>query len=209
MTATDQPESATVAARHGLRERKKQRTREAIRREALRLFDAQGYDETTIEQIAEAADVSPSTFFRYYPTKEDVVLSDDYDPMLAAALLARPQDEPLATSLRRAMTETMGTLFAESESQSMLWTRSKLVLDVPSLRARIHDGMESMRRELAGAFSRRTGRPADDLDVDILAGAVAGALSTVAMRWLRDGRQADLIDLVDRAVEMLEPALRL
>lgn len=209
MTAADGSEHVTAAPMSGLRERKKQRTREAIQREALRLFDAQGYDETTIEQIAEAADVSPSTFFRYYPTKEDVVLSDDYDPMLAAALLARPSDEPLATSLRRAMVDTMRVLFATAESESLLWSRSKLVLDVPSLRARIHDGMESMRLELAGAFSLRSGRPSDDLDVHILAGAVAGALNTVAMRWLRDGQRQDLVDLVDRAVEMLEPALRL
>jgi len=63
----------------GLRERKKAKTRAAIRREAMRLFREQGYEETTVEQIAEAAEVSPSTFFRYFPTKEDVVLQDDFD----------------------------------------------------------------------------------------------------------------------------------
>ena len=71
MPATDQP--------LGLRERKKLKTRQAIRREAFRLIDANGYAATTVEHIAEAADVSPSTFFRYFPSKESLLLADDLD----------------------------------------------------------------------------------------------------------------------------------
>ena len=64
--------------RVGLRERKKAETRAAIQHEALRLFRVQGYDETTTEQIAEAAEDPPSTLFRYFPSKEDLALTDDY-----------------------------------------------------------------------------------------------------------------------------------
>src|SRR5215475_11617890 len=74
------PAARPAGPRPGLRERKKARTRAAIREHAFRLFRAQGYDATTVEQIAEAAEVSPSTFFRYFPTKEDVVGQDDPGP---------------------------------------------------------------------------------------------------------------------------------
>ena len=75
----------------GLRELKKQRTRSAIQEAALDLIDRQGYDATTCEQIAAAAEVSGATFFRYFPTKEDVVLTDDYDPMITLAITTRPR----------------------------------------------------------------------------------------------------------------------
>src|ERR1700738_4405496 len=94
----------------GLRERKKQKTRESIQREAMRLFGKQGYEETTVEQIAAAVDISPSTFFNYFPSKEDVVLYDAYDPILAKLLSERPADEPLSISFRRVL-ETMGGIF--------------------------------------------------------------------------------------------------
>ena len=76
----------------GLRERKKAKTRASLREHALRLFRDQGYTATTVEQIAAAAEVSPSTFFRYFPTKEDLVLQDDMDTRLIEALEQQPPD---------------------------------------------------------------------------------------------------------------------
>src|SRR5258708_39627591 len=87
----------------GLRERKKVKTRAAIKQHALRLFQEQGYAATTVEQIAEAAEVSPSTFFRYFPTKEDVVLQDDFDPLFVEAFKLQPPDLSPIQALRAAI----------------------------------------------------------------------------------------------------------
>ena len=89
------PAARPAGPRPGLRERKKARTRAAIREHAFRLFREQGYDATTVEQIADAAEVSPSTFFRYFPTKEDVVLQDDMELLWVEAIPgAAARDEP-------------------------------------------------------------------------------------------------------------------
>ncbi|GAA2145582.1 TetR/AcrR family transcriptional regulator [Actinomadura napierensis] len=95
---------SNAPARPGLRERKKARTRAAIQTCAMRLFREQGYDATTIAQIIEAADVSETTFFRYFPTKEDLVLHDDYDPMLIEAFQEQPPVPALRASFAAAFT---------------------------------------------------------------------------------------------------------
>src|ERR1700756_2954703 len=79
-----------MIAQASLRERKKARTRASLREHALRLFREQGYQATTVEQIAAAAEVLPSTFFRYFPTKEDLVLQDDMDTRLLDAFARQP-----------------------------------------------------------------------------------------------------------------------
>src|ERR687886_66340 len=99
MTSLPEPDRAAV----GLRERKRARTKAAIQQQALRLFREQGYEATTIEQIAEAAEFSPSTFFRYFPTKEDVVMYDDIDPLLVAAFDAQPGELSPIQALRGAV----------------------------------------------------------------------------------------------------------
>src|SRR5579871_5877050 len=118
----------------GLRERKKQKTREGIQRAALRLFSKQGYEKTTIEEIAGAADISPSTFFNYFPTKEDVVLYDMYDPITIEMMLQRPSAEPLNTVARHVL-EAMADLF--EQDKEMMLERAKLVMEVPELRGRM------------------------------------------------------------------------
>src|SRR3954466_4638603 len=94
----------------GLRERKKARTRAAIQQHALRLFLEQGYAETTVEQIAAAAEVSQSTFFRYFATKEETVLYDQFDPVMAESFLNQPADMTPLDAVRAAMTDVFARL---------------------------------------------------------------------------------------------------
>ena len=86
----------------GLRERKEARTKAAIQQHAMRLFAERGHQATTVEQIAAAAEVSPSTFFRSFPTKEDIPLHDALDPMVLEAFRAQPANLSPIQALRGA-----------------------------------------------------------------------------------------------------------
>ncbi|OBF54498.1 TetR family transcriptional regulator [Mycobacterium sp. 852002-50816_SCH5313054-b] len=166
MQATDQP--------MGLRERKKIKTRQAIRREAFRLFDAHGYAATTVEQIADAAEVSPSTFFRYFPSKESLLLADDLDPLILAAFRAQPPELSPTQAIRRAYESTMAALSDEqSEFES---TRQRLIFSIPELKAALYDEYHRTVTVMAEAIGDRIGRPADDFEVRVFVGAMVGAM---------------------------------
>ncbi|MEV2224012.1 TetR family transcriptional regulator [Nocardia vinacea] len=169
---------ADGTAAQSLRERKKERTRRTIREEAFRLFREQGYTETTIEQIAAAAEVSPSTFFRYFPTKEQLVLADDLDPLMIDAIRAQPHDIPPMTAFRNAV----GGVFANLPVAELAFEqeRQALLYHVPELRAAI--GLELQRGIdlMAGLLAEQMGRDADDFEIRVTAGAIAGVALGIA-----------------------------
>jgi len=191
----------------GLRERKKAKTRAAIREHAMRLFEEQGYAATTVDQIAEAADVSPSTFFRYFPTKEDVVLTDDYDPAMIAAVKALPPEVGPIEAIRRGFRAIFDHVSAEDWAQEQ--RRQRLFLTVPELRARaLHQLTESIDL-LADAVSDRAGLPAGDFGARVLAGAVIGACLATARPGMTMVYEIADFDQVDRALRLLEAGLPL
>ena len=194
MTTPREPNSGP-----GLRELKKQRTRVAIQAAAFELIARDGYDATTCEQIAAAAEVSPATFFRYFPTKEDVVLQDDYDPLMAAAVAARPTRERPFQAVRRALAETLAQL--PDHEMVTVHERTRLLLSVPALRARLHEQSEAARVALADVLASRMGRPSDDLAVQATAAACAAAVSVAVERWARDGGR--LSEYIDTALAAL------
>jgi AcrR family transcriptional regulator len=186
----------------GLRERKKQKTRWAIQEHALRLFAGQGYDQTTVEQIAAAAEVSPSTFFRYFPTKEDVVLQDDYDPLLLAAFETAPPELAPVPALRYAMRVAFAQIDAPERARVL--ERTKLTLSVPALRARTLENLVATISLLAEPLACRLGRDPDDFGVRTLVGACLGGLMVAVFEWVATDGAKDLVDLVDEALAHLE-----
>jgi AcrR family transcriptional regulator len=190
----------------GLRERKKARTRAAIREHALRLFREQGYHETTVEQIAEAAEVSPSTFFRYFPTKEDVVLQDDFDVLGTEAFEAQPAELSPVAAFRAAAAQMFATLAPEELAQFRETT--ELALTVPEVRARAMDEFARTIDEIAAAVARRTGRAPDDFAVRNVAGAVIGVIMAATMPWAEAPSQ-DMFERIDAALAHLEAGLPL
>ena len=193
----------------GLRERKKARTRASLREHALRLFREQGYQATTIEQIAAAAEVSPSTFFRYYPTKEDLVLQDEFDVYVMEAFERQPLDMPPLAAIRAAMRTGFATL-TPADLEELALT-SRLTHEVPEIRARSLDEFNRTIRKLAEALARRTGRSPDDLAVRALTGAVFGVIMTVTM-FGEPGEVPvgpEMFERIDAGLALLEDGLPL
>lgn len=190
------------AARHlGLRERKKIRTRTAIRDATYSLIKENGYDATTVEQIADRAEVSQSTVFRYFPTKEDIVLTDAYDSLLGDLLRERPVGEPVRESLRRAIREAMATTLADSPDHGRDGKlRVRLMVEVPQVRSRLMESMSVTGRLLCRTLAERTGRREDDLEVRVYAMGLMGALLETIVYWVDNDCREDVLELIDRTL---------
>jgi AcrR family transcriptional regulator len=161
----------------GLRERKKLKTREAIRREAFRLIEENGWANTTVEQIADAAEVSPSTFFRYFPSKESVLMADDLDPVLMDAFERQPTNLSPTVALRRAFEIAIETM--SDDEWEVERTRQRLVFSIPELKAAQFDEYYRTIRMLTEALARRLGRNADNFELRVFAGALTGGMMAV------------------------------
>ena len=197
---------ATEAPKQGLRELKKARTRAEIQRQALLLFQRQGYAATTIEQIAAAAEVSQSTFFRYFPTKEEVVLYDDYDPILMAALVRQPAELSPIAAIRRTLREVYAQI--PQDQLKLEIQRGRLVNSEPELRARTLQATIDTADMLAEAVAERAGRDAHDFAVRNLVGAVIGSM-IMAWNSVSDDEEIDIVETMDAALAHLEAGLPL
>jgi AcrR family transcriptional regulator len=158
----------------GLRERKKARTKATIQREALRLFSEHGYAETSVEQIAAAAEVSPSTFFRYFPTKEEVVLAEFIDSRMIDLFRSAPAELSPTGALRHAveaLTSEVGDEDLELEG-----LRNRLIQEVPELRRGLFVELLRPMQMISEVIAERLGLPADDEDAAVFAGALIGGM---------------------------------
>ncbi|WP_410790269.1 TetR family transcriptional regulator [Kribbella sp. C-35] len=190
----------------GLRERKKAKTRAAIQEHALRLFRDQGYADTTVQEIADAAEVSPATFFRYFPTKEDTIVLDRLDPVMIELFRNQPPELSPTEALRTAIREAIGVLTEdewELESE-----RQRLVMNAPELRVRMLDQLYEGIDLLAELAAERVGRAPDDFAVRAWAGAVVGVVMATYQSAV-DAPMPTYLATIDRAFEFLAAGLPL
>jgi AcrR family transcriptional regulator len=169
-----------IPTTEGLRERKRRQTRERIANAAMALFLERGFEATTIDEIAAAADVSKRGFFDYFPTKEDVVAAwqDEFSNALIAAVAARPANEPLTKVVQEALTSTIVNAI---NPQSLAIGR--LIQNTPSLRARDHLKYAKLEQGLTEALIARAKRKPDQLRIRLLAMITIGALRVAGQTW--------------------------
>ncbi len=166
MPASDSP--------HGLRALKKMQTRLAIRREAFRLFELQGYADTTIEQIAVAADVSPRTFYRYFGVKEAVLLSDDQISPIIDAFIAAPADLGFVEAYRHAVESVFGALPPAQREDAIAGQR--LMYEIPEARGLLYTAYATLIDLITDALVHRPDAPEDLGERRVIAGAIVGVL---------------------------------
>ena len=188
----------------GLRERKKQRTRRTIEQAALELFETHGFDGTTIDDIAAAAEIAPRTFFHYFPSKEDVVVTDYAHRLDAIVGLLRdgPREQTPWRALRAAFLEVA----ADYESERLqLLRRFRIISTTPSVNARSLQLQAEWEDAVSVAVSKWLGVDASqELEPRLLAGAALAAMRASLAHWLAAGGHSSLPDHVSRCFDLME-----
>ena len=195
------PAQVEEQAPFGRRERKKRETRDALIEAALDLFTRQGVDRTTIEQIADRADVSERTFYRYFATKEDVLFADGLErqEQFAAALAARPANEPLLDGLRVAAQDLAASMIAHADHSIR---RQQVIETSDALQARYLRLTEEWAALVSEHAARRLGMRADDALPRLLGSCVIATVRTTRATWIQDP-SLDIATEVDRCFRAL------
>ena len=183
------------------RQRKKTATRDRIRACALRLFREQGYDATTVEQIAAAAGVSHMTFFRYFPAKEDVALSDSYDPMIAELIAQTPVTQPVIQRIRTVLVEGLKQVY-DTDRDTML-AQNRLIISTPALRERLWANQIATQQVILQALRDGEHGPHPDFQTKVTVAACLAAATTAVLTWTEDDGVPELPELIERAFDTL------
>ena len=183
------------------RQRKKAATSDRIRASALRLFREQGYHATTVEQIAAAAGVSHVTFFRYFPTKEDVALSDRYDPLIASAIAQTPATWPLIQRIRAVLVQGLRLIY--DADQDTLLAQNKLIVSTPALRERMWAGQLATQQAILQALDADQLDPHALFQAKVTVAACLAAAGTAVLTWVENDGTPELPDLIEQAFDAL------
>ncbi|HEY0499821.1 MAG TPA: TetR/AcrR family transcriptional regulator [Kutzneria sp.] len=187
----------------GLRERKKQATREALSMAALTLAVERGLDNVLVEDIAAAAGVSPRTFNNYFASKYEAISSRATDRVfrVGQVLLDRPADEPLWDAITAAVLEVHA---AAAELPPPGWLAGlRPVLSSPAMAGELLKTYVKMQKGLAAAIADRLGPGDHGMYPEIMAAAVAAATQVASDHWLRADPPVPLLGLVETALKQL------
>jgi AcrR family transcriptional regulator len=189
------------SAGQGLQSRKRARIRRELTATALALFEANGYEETTVEEIAAAVDVSPRTFFRYFGAKEDVLFDSEEDQ--AAELRRLIRDCPIAATDMSALEQVMLTFanYLAQEHQSLL-ARAVVVAENPRLVERSLRVLSSWELTLADELAAQAGMEGPDLNLQVLAASCMGALNVAGRQWRASDGRCSLMTVAQRALAL-------
>jgi len=183
------------------RQRKKTATRDRIRACALRLFREQGYDATTVEQIAAAAGVSHMTFFRYFPAKEDVALSDSYDPLIAELIGRTSVTQPVIQRIRTVLVQGLKQVY-DTDRDTML-AQNKLIVSTPALRERLWANQIATQQLILQALDNGEHGPLPDFQTKVTVAACLAAATTAVLTWTENDGAPELPDLIEEAFDSL------
>ncbi|MEY2399679.1 MAG: hypothetical protein QOJ00_2853 [Actinomycetota bacterium] len=176
-------------------------------RSALTQFAERGFDHVTVDEIAEACDVSPRTFFRYFGSKEDVLFgdSDENCARIVQLLHDRMPEEPLLSALRRAVLAVAGEYQNRSD---LVVLRHRIVHDTPALQRRVAERSHSWERLIVEELGpRRRATAADELRLRLTVGAATTALRVAVDVWINRGGRGELTELLTEALDQLRRGL--
>jgi AcrR family transcriptional regulator len=196
----------SVSAQPGLRARKKAQTRRRLMRAAVRLAGRRGWAETTVEDIAAAAGVSPRTFFRYFPTKVDALFGDEpeREGAIERALAKRRPGEPILAAVRRGVIDFVTEFMDEPD---LYITRARLALEHPDLLGPALVRFARFEAIVTAAAAEELKANAEDLRPRLIGAAAAAAIRCTSQTWVaRDGR-GDPRDIVHESFDLIERGL--
>jgi AcrR family transcriptional regulator len=194
-------------AKPGLRERKKQQTRETIVRVALELFAEHGYDETTLAEIADAADVSPRTIFSYFDSKEEILFCEESSSLeeVKAALEHRPEGATTVDAIRSLLAE-----MPPPDDDAKL--RKQVITSTPALQLKMRARVAELEPVLAASFARDLGSEPDDVRAVLIAASATAAFGAVHDRLEAEAAGGEIqreraMAIVDEVLEFLRGGL--
>jgi AcrR family transcriptional regulator len=190
------------------RERRRIKRRDEVAMVAIRLFGERGFHDVTVDEIAAAADIAPRTFFRYFPSKDDVLFTDHEDKRqrLRQMIAASPTDEPILSSVRHAIMALADQYEHDSERMLLSW---RVVAETPSLQARAIEHQDAWEEELVEMIAARLDvDPLLDLRTRVVAATTMASLRSALRVWVATDGRTDLVALANQALDLLDGGLQ-